>query len=110
MSEQSKLGDLTKLMLFFGRVPETHIETLQSYPYIYFNGLHEAKLDYSIETTDKIKPTIFSYDLLLSPEALNTNNHMELRYKALESSVRLLFWKEVKLQVKINGQEVYKSE
>ena len=107
MSDKTPVGDLTKLMVFFGRVPETHVRALKEYPWIFFNDLSEVKLDYAIETTDKTKATTFSYDLTLLPEK---NDHVDKRYKALESAVRALFWKEVLVEIKINGQEVYKSE
>ena len=107
MSDQSPPpGDLTKLMLFFGRIPETHIKSLQSYPFIYFNDLKEAKLDYVV-AKDKNGETIFSYDLSLN---LEPNDHLDKRYKALEVAVRNLFWKEAKIKITINGQEAYKSE
>jgi len=38
------------------------------------------------------------------------NDHLEKRYKALESALRSLFWKELKIKVSINSQEAYKSE
>ena len=107
MSDKVPVGDLTKLMIFFGRVPETHIKALKEYPWIFFNDLSEVRLDYSVETTDKTKPTKFSYELHLPWE---TNDHLDKRYKALESAIRTLFWKEVLVEIKINGQEVYKSE
>lgn len=105
MSDQ--LGDLTKLMLFFGKVSEVHIKNLQSFPYIYFNDVKEAKLDYSVATTDKIQPTEFKYDLTLD---LATNDQLDKRYKGLETAVRALFWKEARIQVSINGEEEYHSE
>lgn len=100
-------GDLTKLMLFFGRIPETHLKSLESYPFIFFNDLKEAKLDYSVATKDKNGETIFSYALSLN---LESNDHLDKRYTALESAVRNLFWKEAKIKIAVNGQEVYKSE
>jgi hypothetical protein len=99
-------GDLTKLMLFFGRVPETHIKSLEGYPFMFFNEVEAAGLNYSVATKNN-EDTIFIYDLLLNPEA---NDHLDKRYKALESAIRSLFWKEAKVQVQINGKEVYKSE
>ena len=105
--ETPPIGDLTKLMLFFGKVSEVHIRNLQSYPYIFFNELKECKLDYSIATVDKSEPTTFSYDLILN---LESNDRLEKRYSALESAVRKLFWKEAQIKVSINGKEVYKSE
>ncbi len=102
------IQDLTKILLFSGRLSSVHIKNLEAFPLIYFNDhTSNPKLDYTIETNDKSKPTIFSYDLNLN---LETNDHLPKRYKALEGAVRKLFWKEAKVQIKINGEEVYKSE
>lgn len=106
--ETPSLGDLTKLMLFFGRVPEVHLKNLKNFAFIYFNGHKESpKLDYSVATKKEDGDTVFSYDLTLNMEL---NDLMDKRYAALETAVRTLFWKEAKIKVSINGEEVYKSE
>ena len=107
MSENPSTKELTNLMLFFGRIPENYIKSLQSYPWIYFNDVSEVKLDYSVATMNKNEPTLFSYDLTLNSEK---NDYLDKRCRALESAIRNLFWKEAKIQVKIKGKEVYKSE
>ena len=78
---------------------------MQSFPWIFFNHLKEVKLDYDIGTK-KEDPSLVSYDLILSTE----NDNLSTRYKALESAIRSLFWKDMKVKISINGQEVYKSE
>jgi hypothetical protein len=105
--ENPPIGDLTKLMMFFGRISEVHMKNLQSYPYIFFNEIEAAQLDYNVATADKSEPTIFSYTLLLNLEA---NDQLEKRYKALEDAVRKLFWKEARIKVTVNMEEVYESE
>lgn len=108
MSDTVNPADLTKLMLFFGKIPETHIKSIQSYPFIYFNDhLADPKLDYSVATIDKNEPTVFKYDLTLN---LETNDFLDMRYKALERAIRDLFWVEAQIEVNINGTEVYRSE
>lgn len=102
-----QIGDLTKLMMFFGKVSEIHIKNLETFPYIFFNDVKEAKLDYAVATTDKTQPTEFKYGLTLD---LTSNDHLDKRYNALENACRALFWKEAKIQVSINGKEEYKSE
>lgn len=102
------IGDLTKLMIFFGRVPETHLISLKSFPFIFFNDHTEApKLDYSVATKKEDDDTSFKYSLNIK---LESNDELEKRYKALEKAVRDLFWKEAKVSIDINGKEVYKSE
>lgn len=102
------MSDLARLVMFSGRISSAHVKNLEAFPFIFFNGhIKDPQLDYSIETTDKNKPTVFTYVFTLNLEA---NDHLDKRYKALEEALRSLFWKEVVLEVKINGQEVYKSE
>ena len=105
MSDLNNLKDMTKLGAFFGRISEVHVKNMQSFPWIFFNDLKEVKLDYNI-ATKKEDSSIVSYDLQIDGE----NDNLSKRYEALESAIRGLFWKEVKIEVKINGQEVYKSE
>ena len=90
--------------IFLGRLSETHIKNLQSFPFIYFNGLTEAKLDYDVAQS-KDGSSYISYGLTLTED----NDHIAERYKALETSIRALFWKEIQLRLSINGKE-YKNE
>ncbi len=95
-------------MVFFGRVPETHLISLKSFPFIFFNDHTEApRLDYSVATKKEDDYTYFKYSFNIK---LESNDQLEKRYRALETAVRDLFWKEAKIQININGKEVYKSE
>jgi len=100
------LGDMTKLMVFFGRIPETHVKSLESYPFIFFNDVKEAKVDYSVATINKAEATYFNYELDLN---LDSNDQLRKRCEALELAVRQLFWKEAQITIKINGEERFKS-
>jgi hypothetical protein len=106
LSDQPNLQDLTKLVLFSGRLSEVHIKNLKAFPFYFFNGVtFPVNLEHDISTVKEV-PSLISYDLTLDQE----NDHMEKRYLALESAIRSLFWKEIKLKLSINGKEVYKSE
>jgi len=93
------------MTLFSGRISEVHMENLKQFPFIFFNGLKEVKLEHDISTT-KEAPSIISYDLTLDGE----NDQPEKRYTALESAVRSIFWKEIIVKISIDGKEVFKSE
>ena len=99
------LKDVNSLGVFFGRLSEVHVKNMEAFPFIYFNDLKEAHIDYDI-ANKKGDTSLVTYDLKMG----SVNDHLEKRYKALEEAVRALFWKEVKLGIKINGEEVYKSE
>lgn len=105
MSDQPSIQDLTKLTVFSGRLSSVHITNLKNFPFIFFNGVIEANLEHDISTKKEI-PSLISYSLILDQE----NDYVEKRYRALESAVRDLFWKEMQLKISINGKEVFKSE
>lgn len=104
-AESPSLKDLTKLVMFSGRLSQVHVKNLEAFPFIFFNGVKEAKIEHDISTIKDI-PSSISYDLTLDGE----NDFPEMRYRAIEGAVRSLFWKEMKLKLSINGEEVYKSE
>ena len=91
--------------MFLGRVSEVHLVNMKSFPWIFFNDLADFKLDYDIAST-KEGNSVVSYDLSIVKE----NDSLDKRYKALESAIRTLFWKEVKIKISVNGKEEYKSE
>lgn len=105
MVDQPSIQDLTKMALFSGRLSEVHLENLRRFPFIFFNGLKQAKLEHDIHTTKEFPSTI-SYDLTIEGE----NDQLEKRYSALESAVRSIFWKEMVVKISIDNVEVFKSE
>jgi hypothetical protein len=105
LSDQPSIQDLTKMVMFSGRISEVHMENLKRFPFIFFNGVTKVKLQHDISTV-KNTPSVISYDIVLDGE----NNHPEKRYLALQDAVRSIFWKEMQVKISINGKEVYKSE
>ncbi|HEY5235634.1 MAG TPA: hypothetical protein VIJ14_05610 [Rhabdochlamydiaceae bacterium] len=105
MSDQPSIQDLTKLVLFSGRISEVHVRNLKSFPWIFFNFVKECHLDYGFAKA-KEEESFVHYRLNIEGD----NDGLPKRYQALESAVRSLFWKEVKVKVSINDQEVFKSE
>jgi hypothetical protein len=92
-------------MMFSGRISEVHLKNLQSFPWIYFFSLKEAKLEYDFAKT-KEEGSFVSYHLTIE----EPNQMVDKRCKALEFAVRSLFWKEVGVKISINDEEVFKSE
>lgn len=93
-------------MLFFGRIPETHVKNLQSAPFIYFDGVKQALLTYELDAKATDKDWFVMYELTTDKEP----DLLAERSKALEKAIRMLFWKEVVLILNINGKTAYKSK
>jgi hypothetical protein len=89
--------------MFSGRISEVHLANLKRFPFMFFNGVIEARLEHDISTI-KETPSTISYDLTLPQE----NDNLDKRFSALESAVRSIFWKEIQVKLSINSKE-YKS-
>lgn len=116
------IKDMAKLILVSGKISEVHVKNLQMYPLIYFDGVKEAKIDYDLShkadaLVDKDnnltvnapqRNNVVSYHLTMHPNALNLN--LVNRFGALEASVRTLFWKDVIVELYMDGKLVHKSK
>lgn len=100
MANTPTLQELNSLGMFSGRLSEVHCRNLDSFPFIYFNGVKEVKLGYDISHV-KGGDSFVHYDLTLDQE----NDHMDKRFSALQTAIKALFWKEVALKLSINGKE-----
>jgi hypothetical protein len=115
------IKDMAKLVLVAGKISDVHVKNMQMYPLIYFDGVKEARIDYDLShqadaLVDKdnnltinapTRSNIVSYDLIMVEGAVN--DMLDRRFAALEASIRTLFWKDVILQVSMDGKSVYKS-
>lgn len=95
------------------------------YPLVFFNGVSEVKVDYDFssgqlidteENLDKVDITYkfnkldtknFRVSYYLTLDSESDNNQIDKRFQAIESSVRNLFWKEVKVEVYFNNELKY---
>lgn len=102
---EAKVRELAKLSILSNRISEVHEKNLKAYPFIFFNGVKEAKVDYDLERGSKnhVKFTI-------SLKNGTDNPSLKKRFESLDKSVKNLFWKEVSISVVLDGKEVYTSE
>jgi len=106
------IKEMSHMTIFFNRVSSSQAKSMETYPFIYFNGLNSIELDYDLETLSPDKEasrnaSVVKYFLYINPLAENDN--LEYRFKTLERSIRDLFWKEVNIEVYINDELKYKS-
>jgi hypothetical protein len=123
LSEESKIvKDMAKLVLISGKITEMHEKNMKFYPFIYFFGVKEVKIDYDLShqsdaLVDKdfnltinapIRNNVVTYHLTLEDDA--KNDQIQKRFAALEASIRTLFWKDIVIEVFINEKLAYKSK
>lgn len=97
---------MAKLTMLTGRISDTHYKNMKMFPFIFFNGVSKTEIDYAI-STNKDEESRVTYSLELDKAQ---NDFMDKRFKALENGIQTLFWKDVKITVLINSEQVYKSE
>lgn len=114
--------DMAKLVVASNRISEVHEMNLKTYPFIFFEQITEAKIDYDLYVRHDVdldgknnltikKPLTnchVSYYLTLNEDANKTN--LQRRFETLENSVRALFWKDLSVEIYFNDNIVYKSK
>ena len=105
-----KLREMAQLTAMSGRINEVQEKNLKNFPMVFFDGVSEAKIDYDlspITTNEEGTGIIYlgahvKYSLTLNE---NENKDLNKRFKALESSVRTLFWSDLKVELYLNGKK-----
>jgi hypothetical protein len=128
-----KVKDMAKLVHLSGRISEFHEKNLKMFPYVFFEGVKEAVVEYDFshrpsdsgpketpKTSDEFYKEIgkaamnmksdsfVSYKLKIHAGAEQT--HIDKRFEALTQSVRSLFWKDVVIKVYFDDKIVYESK
>lgn len=113
---------MAKLVLVSGKISEMHMKNMQMYPFIYFDGVKEVKIDYDLshkadalvdrhnDLTIKTpyRNNVVTYYLYMHPGT--KMEFMDKRFSALEASIKTLFWKDLVIEVFMDDKIVYKSK
>lgn len=119
--------EMAKLTMLTNQLNEVQLKNLKTYPFIFFDGLQEVTMEYDLSnqlavdteedrselnidykfnaTTDHLRVT---YRLVIDKTIPQT--HMQTRYDHLEAAVRNLLWKDIKVEVYINGDKSFESK
>jgi hypothetical protein len=110
---EQKIQEMAQLTVLSRRISEIQEKNMKKYPFVFFNALTEAKIEYDLDRIKtandeaEISNSLVSYYLTLD-ESQNPN--IEVRYKMLEVAIRTLFWSDVTVEIYINDRIVFKSK
>jgi hypothetical protein len=121
------LRSMAKIAMFEGKLNDVQLKNLQMFPFVFFNGVLEVKLDYDLDVgqaevtyEQDVEKLETKYDI--TPPVNNTrvtywltlnagqNDQLDKRFEALKNSVTTVFWKGIALEVYFNDKSVYKGK
>lgn len=111
---KQKLKEMAQLSLLANRISETQELNLKNFPFVFFESVSGVRIDYDLshtvneEAKELCHASHVTYKLELD-EKYNTQ-FLDKRFSAIETSVRTLFWKDIKVMVYFNDKLVYESK
>lgn len=115
MSEKidAQVKDMATLTLLTNKINPIQEKNLKLYPLIFFNGVKTVNIKYDLSSnkTEEDGPAMndsyMVYDLEI--DATQENEKLDVRFKHLETAVRQLFWNNIRIKLRFNGQVVQES-
>lgn len=125
---EEQVREMARLTLLTNKLNPIQEKNLKMYPLVFFNGIRYAKVDFDVsnnqmvdseEKPDDLELTYkfsqadtshlrVSYHLDIDEEEPNDN--LPRRFEAIEQAVRNLLFKEIKVQVFLNGKLRFESK
>lgn len=103
---------MAKLSILANRISEVQEKNLKHYPFVFFNEIRSIKIDYDLarkENSVEEQGSNHRVTYYLELDELSNNMHLEKRLLCIESAVRVLFWKDILVEVFFNGKKIYPS-
>lgn len=121
-STNQTVREMAKLAMFANRLSDVQLNNLKMYPFIFFEGVKSVKLDYNLDQTRnvdsvpntenleidyKISHTKNVHSVIYDLQIANTEQtYLDKRVRALTNAVHDLLWKDIKVTILLNGQEI----
>lgn len=120
------LREMAKLTVLSNRLNDIQVKNLQSFPFVFFMDVNQVEISYDLTnsmdvTTEEDKEEVeIKYDIVAEGKAqhityklaipdMTFNDQLPKRLKALEGSVRNIFWNDLKVHIYINDKLEFES-
>lgn len=110
---RQKLKDMSNLTILANRMNEVQEANLKRYPFVFFNGVKVAKIDYDLSKVDddglmNHGDHYIAYHLEIDEKAVNAE--LDKRFFCISEATRVLFWNDLKVRVFINNKLAYETK
>lgn len=125
---EEQVREMAKLTLLTNKLNPIQEKNLKLYPLVFFNGIKSAKMDFDVSNEQMVESVENRKDLELTYQFnkadtrhLRVSYHLDIdeaadnhtidaRYSAITQAVQNLLFKEINVQVFINGKMTYESK
>lgn len=125
---EEQVREMARLTLLTNKLNPIQEKNLKMYPLIFFNGIKSAKMDFDVSNDQMVESVENRKDLELTYQFnkadtrhLRVSYHLDIdeaadnhtidaRYSAITQAVQNLLFKEINVQVFINGKMTYESK
>lgn len=121
------LKEMARLTMLSNKLNDIQLKNLSMFPMVFFNGISQVTMDYdlsnnlAVDTEEDANKLDIKYTFETATQHLIVKYYLEVneteaqenlpkRFEALESSVRGLLWKDIKINVFINNKLSYESK
>lgn len=111
---ESQLKDMAALTVLSNKINPIQEKNLKMFPLVFFDGVKKVTIKYDLSSrkdeTDSpaVNNSFVIYDLEGDRAALE--DKFEVRFYHLEQAVRQLFWNDIRVRLRFNGELVKESE
>lgn len=115
------IKEMAALAITSNRLSEIHEKNLKFYPFIFFNGIQNVKIEYDLSYKSNVELDIKNNITIKSPNKKfyinyylsiddSSNDNLEKRFAALENAAKSLFWNDLFVSIFINDVKMYESK
>lgn len=111
---RKNLKEMAQLTLLSNKISEIQWKNMKMFPFVFFEKVTEVRIDYDLghgidEKSKEVRHKSYVTYYLTLDEKTN-ENALDKRFLALETSIRELFWKDVRVLVYFNDKVVFASK
>ena len=112
MKTKEIIDDMRKITMLTGEISSVHVQNLKTWPFVVFDDIVSVEIDYDLTKANTLETgegvVIFNtMSKEMEKEDLLGQINFEKRCNMLASYVRNMFWKEIKIEVLFNSEQVF---
>lgn len=111
---EEQVREMARLTVLSNKINPIQEKNLKMFPMVFFNGVEKVTIKYDLsskKSDDDAPATNHSFVVYdLEGDRVELEDKLEIRFYHLENAVRNLFWNDIRIRLRLNGELVRESE